>query len=218
MNMPHWLRRLLRHVFRDFRDLEAQAALAFIDHLTGLYNRRGMMERLAGVVNLMAHQVRQEGEHRRFPTIGVVFIDIDHFKRINDHYGHPTGDLVLAELARRLRRMPLRDGDFVVRLGGEELAVVLPQADAITARDKAEMILGLIRGDAFATTHPYQSITVTVSAGTTALPILSHMTGEATWQLLADQADRALYAAKRRGRDQVITFTPDLPAHPGHKE
>ena len=215
MNMPSWLWRLLRACFRDFRELEE---LVIIDPLTGLYNRRGMMEKLTGVVNLMAHQVRRNGEHRRFPTVGVIFLDIDHFKRVNDQYGHPTGDLVLVELARRLRSMPLRDGDFVVRLGGEELAVILPQADDAKARDKAEEILARIRSVTFATAHGSQTIAVTVSAGTTAVPILSRMTSEMAWKLLAEQADRALYAAKRRGRDQVIPFTPDLPAHPEHKE
>ena len=162
--------------------------LSMRDPLTGLYNRRYLDE-------TMAREVARAGRARQ--DLGVIAVDIDHFKRLNDTYGHDMGDLVLQRVGELLRAAT-RAGDIACRMGGEEFAVILPGATPEAARYRAESIrsaFGALRFD-------YEGREVgpfTLSAGVSRLPPESQ-----DWANALRQADRALYAAKQAGRNRVL--------------
>jgi len=164
--------------------------LAQIDELTGLANRRHFM--------LLAEQelsrmVRYGG------VLSVLMMDIDHFKQVNDTYGHHTGDLVLRELGR-LCRETLRDVDFVGRIGGEEFAVMLPQTNGTRALEVAERLRQVIER-AEVPLDRGLPLHFTLSIGVTTMS-----DGNANIDSLLDQADKALYRAKRGGRNRVCVY------------
>jgi len=156
------------------------------DGLTGLYNHSTVKEKLAAAL--------QQAADAQQP-LSVVMIDIDHFKDINDSYGHPMGDQVIRNLAWFVRQH-LRHTDLIGRYGGEEFLVVLPSADA----RQAVALLDRIRRDFGQIKHPFNETwcRATVSVGITELH------EGATAELLIKQADEALYAAKRAGRNRVV--------------
>ena len=162
---------------------EAQR-LSVTDGLTGVSNYRAFQRQLAREV---------ERAHRFERPLGLLLLDIDHFKEVNDTYGHQVGDQVLIELARRVQA-EVRDVDFVARYGGEELVVVLPETDIEGGGLLAERICESVRAMPFdASTTP---LTVTVSVGVASLPV--HGTNPAE---LIRAADEAMYASKAAGRD-----------------
>lgn len=170
------------------RELEL---LARQDALTGLANRRSFDERL------IAEWDRSlRGQHE----LALLFIDVDHFKKYNDHYGHSMGDDCLAAIASVIHGALLRPADLASRYGGEEFVVLLPETSHQGAKEVAERILNGIEifhlPHAASTTADY----VTVSIGlTSCIPD----TGLA--QALLDSADSALYTAKRNGRNQIAS-------------
>jgi diguanylate cyclase (GGDEF)-like protein len=177
-------------------ELEAARAeaqrLAQVDHLTGAANRRSLAGRLDGLGD---------------GPVGVLTIDVDHFKQINDLYGHAAGDAVLVSLAARLR-LSVREEDDVVRLGGEEFLLLLPGVlDETALLDVAENV----RADVAAKAIPVGSddIDVTVSVGAAIADARSHDV-----EALLVAADRALYAAKRSGRNCVRLASADPGADP----
>lgn len=158
------------------------------DALTGLYNRRYLEEALEREIR---RAVRAE------QSLGVLMLDLDHFKKCNDTYGHDAGDAVLRETAALLTRS-IRAEDIVCRYGGEEFVIILPTADLNAARLRADRIRTKLRE--LTILHNGQSLgMITVSVGVAALP--DH--GTSTKELLA-AADAALYQAKREGRDRVV--------------
>jgi diguanylate cyclase (GGDEF)-like protein len=162
---------------------------AVTDELTGLYNHRRFQEAMESEVE-RAKRFGQE--------MGLVMLDIDDFKQVNDTYGHQQGDLVLAEVARILRESS-REIDSPARYGGEELAVVLPQTDLEGAYNLAERIRAGIAGLVLPLPDGKGTLKVTASLGVASLP---HSASEPR-QLLA-KADAALYEAKRSGKNKVI--------------
>lgn len=158
--------------------------LASTDQLTGLPNRRAFNDYLAA-------QVAQARRHGR--PLSLAMLDIDHFKRVNDTHGHPGGDRVLRTLSDRLRTHA-RAGEMLARIGGEEFALVIPDADAEAALTAGERLHRLVRDEPIAPAG-----TVTISVG------LATLTGEESDDDLLRRADRALYAAKQAGRDRVVT-------------
>lgn len=162
--------------------------LAATDMLTGVANRRAFTQALERAIET----AQKQGE-----PLTVIMLDIDHFKRINDTWGHGGGDLVLKELAIRLQRA-LRPGDMVGRLGGEEFAVVLPNCPPNPAASVAERLRQAIREAAFLLP---QGETVPVSASF-GVATLFEVEGVSTDELLR-RADVALYASKSGGRDRV---------------
>ncbi|HEX2772828.1 MAG TPA: GGDEF domain-containing protein, partial [Micromonosporaceae bacterium] len=126
-------------------------------------------------------------------------LDLDRFKEINDRYGHPAGDIVLAEFARRIRR-GLREVDLAFRQGGEGFAVLLPETDAFGGETVAQRLGAAVRATSVRLDPPGDetgaSVSVTVSIGIAVYP--DH---GATAQQVLDAADAALYAAKAAGRD-----------------
>ena len=160
--------------------------MAVTDGLTGLANYRSFTQTIA----------REMERATRFGRpVGLLLLDIDHFKLVNDTHGHPRGDAVLIELAARVRDQ-VRDVDTVARYGGEELVVVLPETDLAGAEQAAERIRVAVRERPFG--GPSQvPLDVTVSLGVAVHPLHG-----ATATALLRAADEALYEAKRAGRDR----------------
>lgn len=157
------------------------------DQLTGAYNRHFLWAWLD-------QQLKQCVRHGQ--ALGCLMLDIDHFKRINDTYGHDVGDAVLRGFARLLNEQ-LRDSDILVRYGGEEFVALLPHADAAAALVFANRILGGMRNTTIA---PLDAGAVRCSIG------VASWTPDAPCspEELLKEADRCLYQAKQAGRDQVV--------------
>lgn len=162
--------------------------LAALDPLTGLYNRRFGMARL--------HEEFQRSVRGGSP-LGVVMLDIDHFKQVNDTYGHLVGDRVLIQTARLVRTV-MREGDILVRYGGEEFLAILPAAAREDALQVAERLRRLVEESSVKDGD--QIIRVTISAGVSAFPDISVDKDEELVQL----ADQSLYTAKEGGRNRVV--------------
>lgn len=174
------------------RDLRAMAEelerLANSDELTGLANRRCFMEALT-------REVERAGRYDR--SLSLVLLDLDHFKKVNDTWGHAAGDDVLKEVARALRSV-CRDIDLPARLGGEELVLLLPETDGEGARVVAERARERIE-QARHERPDGRTFHVTASMG-----VVSLGSGAPTADALLQRADEALYAAKGRGRNRVM--------------
>lgn len=161
--------------------------MATTDDLTGLCNRRYFME--------LAE--RETARVLRYATpLSLLVIDLDHFKTVNDTFGHAAGDMVLRELAHVLRR-ELREVDIVGRLGGEEFAVLLPETELEEARRVAERLLSAIRAGRVPVKGGEARFTASI--GVTAMSGREGSVGS-----LLKSADKAMYAAKAEGRDRVI--------------
>jgi diguanylate cyclase (GGDEF)-like protein len=180
------------------------ASLVLTDPLTGCLNRRGFDQALAREV---ARALRSGSE------LALLALDLDHFKMINDTYGHQAGDEVL-RAAGALLNQAARGGDVVARTGGEEFAVLLPDTDAAGAFQFAMRLCDVVRAHAFAVTAPGGTpIRVTTSIGVVAGA--PDPTGKFS-ALFSARADMALYEAKRSGRDRVRAWSPRL--HEGDDE
>ncbi|MCB9610966.1 MAG: diguanylate cyclase [Sandaracinus sp.] len=173
--------------------------LAFgrIDPLTGLWNRRYFDSRLAQEVSEALRTQR---------ALGLLMIDADHFKRINDTHGHPAGDAVLQQLGAWTTHA-VRATDVVCRYGGEELAVLLPGADRNPGLTVAERVLHAVRNGTVR--HEGIELRVTVSIGLAWLDSWNVLDPKACATTLLRHADRALYDAKRAGRDRVVDFAAE---------
>ncbi len=174
--------------------LEAQSSmleeLARSDAVTGIANRRGLMDDLTA-------EVYRALRYRR--PLSVLMIDIDHFKRVNDTYGHAVGDHVLQEVATTMRAS-VRASDLVARYGGEEFVVVLPETDLVAAALTAEKLRSAIATHDF--TEAGRDLEVTVSVGVAALTEGRLSPAETARRLLV-KADAAMYEAKHAGRNRV---------------
>jgi diguanylate cyclase (GGDEF)-like protein len=172
----------------NLRLREGLRSQALRDPLTGLFNRRFLEEQLA---RELRHAERQEA------SLGLLMIDLDHFKAINDAHGHEAGDRVLAELGRLLQQ-GVRSEDVVARYGGEEFTVLLPETDLGEAVWVAEKLRQVCRR--LQVRHRGVVIeALQISVGAAAFPAC----GEDAEELLR-AADHALYQAKREGRDRVV--------------
>jgi diguanylate cyclase (GGDEF)-like protein len=170
--------------------LAAQKALeirATHDGLTGLWNHAAIIERLA-------HELGRTA--REFSRVGVILFDLDHFKQVNDTYGHAVGDQVLREAAHRITAV-LRPYDYVGRYGGEEFLAVAPGCDIQSAAEVAERVREALTATPVVTAAG--QVLITVSAGVSAATV-DNMPDTGA---LIDQADLALYRAKRGGRNRV---------------
>lgn len=164
-------------------------ALALTDSLTGLGNRR----RLDGVLEPEIRRARRQGY-----ALALVMLDLDYFKAYNDRYGHPAGDQCLRRFADLLKQALKRPGDLAVRYGGEEFTLLLPNTDAQGASQIVQEILMLLRRQAME--HAGSPLgRVSVSAG---IAVGAPTVEEVTPQNLMAAADKALYQAKREGRDR----------------
>jgi diguanylate cyclase (GGDEF)-like protein len=166
---------------------------AVTDELTGLYNRNHFQDTLDSEVE----------RSRRFGTdVGLVMLDLDDFKKVNDSFGHPQGDVVLVEVGRVLRELS-RDIDEPARYGGEELAVILPQTDLTGAELLAERMRTAINELTIKRTDGHGSLKITASFGVASLPACA-----TDRDSLIAEADAALYRAKRAGKNRVMRGEP----------
>ncbi|MBK8727658.1 MAG: diguanylate cyclase [Holophagaceae bacterium] len=163
---------------------------AFVDGLTGIANRRRFDEALA--------QAWALGVRQRSP-VGLVLLDVDHFKAYNDAYGHPAGDGCLSAVARALAGAMPRVSDLVARYGGEEFVVLLPGTDFEGARAVAETLRRAVEAMGLPHAHSSAADHVTVSLG--AASCLPHL--KLVSAALVEAADEALYRAKQAGRNRV---------------
>jgi diguanylate cyclase (GGDEF)-like protein len=174
------------------------AEMTLEDGLTGIANRRCFDQRLTN---------EWSRAQRTHAALSLVLIDIDHFKKLNDTYGHIVGDECLIQVARTLRTAINRPGDLLARYGGEEFVALLPETDVAGAANVADRLQSLLRATAPVAPIPRQ---VTISIGTT------------TWQnqkdisfhQLVEAADRALYNAKKNGRDRIESLSLDADRDP----
>ncbi|HEX7111101.1 MAG TPA: GGDEF domain-containing protein [Mizugakiibacter sp.] len=168
--------------------------LARIDPLTGVSNRRALAEHATRLI---------AGAQRDGRPFSVLMVDADHFKRVNDRYGHGVGDAALCALVARMQRT-LRGSDLVGRTGGEEFVILLPATGVAEAREVAERVretvaMAPLRADGL-------EVPLTLSLG-----VASYRTGDTDLDVLLQRADAALYAAKHGGRNRVVA-TGDDPA------
>ncbi|MSQ47281.1 MAG: diguanylate cyclase [Deltaproteobacteria bacterium] len=182
-------------IVRYQKTLQAQRTqlehLAREDALTGLANRRRFEERAR-------EELLREGRYQH--PLSVLLADLDHFKEINDTYGHSYGDSVLKEVAHTFTRH-CRSSDLCARYGGEEFAVLLPETPLPDARLVADRLCTAIRGLTFA--QATTTVHVTVSLGIACFDANNPQSLEE----FMEQADQALYAAKRNGRNRVEVYT-----------
>jgi diguanylate cyclase (GGDEF)-like protein len=178
--------RLIVSITSRVQRSRALRSLMVRDSLTGLLNHTAVKERLSAEIA----RARRGGEH-----LALAVIDIDHFKSVNDTYGHPTGDRVLKSLSRLLQQR-LRKSDIIGRYGGEEFVVILGGTDgasAVGVLDEIRAHLAHIRQQAEGA-----EFSVTFSCGIADFPTYADATD------LTQAADKALYEAKRAGRNRVI--------------
>ncbi len=183
--------RLLKRKEVDLKGVIAQAnEVSHTDALTFLHNRRQ-------ILNLLQNEVHRADRYRM--PLSISMIDIDHFKNINDTYGHTEGDKVLVHLAKLLRQS-VREADAVGRYGGEEFLVLLPNTRLKEASEQAARLCKAVREDEI----PVGELTyLTVSIG-----LAEYRNGKESWQQVLTRADKAMYEAKRAGRDQWATDPP----------
>ena len=178
----------------NLRLREALRDQSIRDALTGLFNRRYLEETLE-------REIRRAVRSER--VLGVLMLDLDHFKKFNDTYGHEAGDTVLRQAAAFLSRS-VRAEDIVCRFGGEEFVIILPMADIQATQARAERIRSKLRE--LTILHQGKAVgMVTVSVGVAELP--QHGTAP---RALLEAADAALYRAKREGRDRVVVAADAL--------
>ncbi|HWO40272.1 MAG TPA: diguanylate cyclase [Candidatus Eisenbacteria bacterium] len=176
-----------------------------VDSLTGLFNRRGFEKRISEEF---------ERAQRYHHPISVLILDIDNFKNINDTYGHHGGDAALVKIAATLREKTRRS-DFPARFGGEEFVLVLPETDYENALQAATKIHQEIRSSTFGSPGKMFALTVSIGLSSTSVKPYTN------WKDMLDDADRALYSAKHKGKDRIEGHAPDtakngpapLPAH-----
>ncbi len=190
---------MARSVAENTRLLEARVSertqelqqLAFRDGQTGVLNRRGFI----AIQAELASQAQY----------GLLLIDIDRFKLVNDNYGHAAGDAVVIEVARRIERAT-KLSDVCARWGGDEYLVLLPEASALTVRAQAEAVLAAVRDRAF-TLPDGGELAISVSIGA----CLADQTDRL--EMAVDMADAALYMAKSQGRNHAVVFDGEAPGN-----
>lgn len=172
---------------------QESVTMALTDSLTGLHNRRYVTSHLETIVR------NADGVT---PAIGLLMVDIDHFKLINDEYGHVAGDEVLKEVARRLQEA-IRGHDLAARLGGEEFLAIISEVDT----PRAEMVAERLRKAIFSEPIRIDSVDTWVNVSVSVGVALRDIPEETPESQLA-RADHALYEAKRTGRNRVVLADP----------
>lgn len=193
-----FLYRRVRKTNEKLREVNEQLEFhAVRDPLTGLYNRRSFVDMMKG------RAILPEGERREDAIDNpdcLILMDIDHFKNINDSFGHATGDAVLIEVARRLRST-VRDSDMVLRWGGEEFLIYSPRSNPAQLKGLVERILRSIGEENIQADGA--SVPVTITAGFISLPFSGLPEAICNWEKALQIADMALYLGKVNGRNRA---------------
>lgn len=215
-----WRLQALRRRNRELEDivagataelLDANAALreqSLTDPLTGLRNRRFVTMTIPADVSQVLRQYRNSSDASRDSSDSgnndLIFflVDVDHFKEVNDDYGHDAGDRVLEQVATRLQST-LRDSDIAVRWGGEEFLVVARHTDRATANVLAERLVEAIRAQPFELGDG-RTLARTISLGYASFPFVPQHPGTLSWEATVGLADQCLYMAKHEGRDRWV--------------
>ena len=177
---------------------QLQSALV-TDELTGILNRRGLMEMLVIMYKEVSYQLQHPQKRRNviIKSLSVIFIDIDHFKNVNTRYGHAGGDAALERVAQTIKAR-LRGIDVVGRYGGEEIVVGLIGADGSSAAQIAEDLRATIANLSVQTKTG--KISITISCG------VASLRSKDSLEQLIKRADKAVYEAKNSGRNKVVTL------------
>lgn len=162
--------------------------LSIRDHLTNLFNRRHLEETLEREI--------QRAVRKQHP-LGVIMLDVDHFKHINDSFGHAAGDIVLQELGKFLAGQ-VRHSDIVCRYGGDEFVLVLPESPRNITKERAEHLRDSVKNLSIKCENPTR-ITITISQGVAVFPA-----DGSTVETILKSADTALYQAKHDGSNLVV--------------
>jgi two-component system cell cycle response regulator len=168
-------------------DMQAAMEMAVLDPLTGLNNRRYLESHLAALLE----QAAQKGR-----PVASMILDVDHFKMVNDTYGHDAGDEVLKTFAARVKHV-VRGGDLMCRFGGEEFVIIMPDTTLSVARIAAERVRAAVAASPFPIEKGARAVPVTVSIG------IAESHADDTPDALFKRADRALYQSKNGGRNRV---------------
>ncbi|MFZ5632422.1 MAG: diguanylate cyclase [Bacillota bacterium] len=176
----------------NFYEFQKMRTMASVDGLTGLFNKKYFLETIGDLLSDAANAGS---------PLALAMIDIDHFKKVNDTYGHQAGDLLLKEVARLISRS-VRENDFVCRYGGEEFSVIMPATAKTAAMEVADRIRSRIEGTLFSCAER-EPLSITVSAGVACFPEDAANTDD-----LILFSDTALYTAKRSGRNRVVGYDP----------
>jgi len=179
---------ILAYVFEDalLKSYNEVSRLAITDQLTGLYNRRYIFEKLA-------EEIKKASRYKK--KLCVILLDIDDFKKINDQYGHDTGDAVLREVARILKENT-KESYTVGRLGGEEFVIICPETDAHLGKVVAEKIRKAIEN---LNVPPVSKLSVSIG--------ISEFSGREDINELLKKADIALYRAKNTGKNKIVVYS-----------
>jgi diguanylate cyclase (GGDEF)-like protein len=181
------------HNYTDMKQLlDQMREIAIFDSLTGTYNRRHFNE-------LASYEIYRS--NRYGSSLALIMIDLDHFKLVNDTYGHEAGDIVLKNMAD-ICRQNIRKTDILGRFGGEEFIIIMPETNLAAASEIAERLRAAIAQTP--TQHEGFSITLTASFGVTSPASPS----DSSFDALLRQADRAVYEAKKNGRNRISTHVP----------
>ncbi len=180
------LERSLKNAYAEIKSLSVR------DPLTGCYNRGYLIEKLP-------HEIKRADRYHR--PLSVILCDIDHFKRINDTFGHQAGDLVLAHFVTLIQTHIRRDIDWIARYGGEEFVVVFPETGLQDTFKKADKLREMVCRNALVYHH--QTINYSVSLGVSALECLTGAAKRSADHLI-NLADVCLYKAKKQGRNRVV--------------
>lgn len=194
-NLSGWIV-ILRDITERVNLLEEIQQLAILDELTQVYNRRHFYSLANNALKLAI---------RYYRPISLIMLDVDHFKEINDQYGHAAGDAVLKAFVSTALNT-LRESDTFARLGGEEFVILLPETDHNEAIVAAERLREHIKHTPFDT--GLGRIQLTISLGIASSTLINY---PISLQKLIDRADQALYQAKEGGRDRVVVYNPLAP-------
>lgn len=197
-DMIHLMQSLSEQVnaaITDFYEFQRVKSLASVDGLTGLFNKTFFMETISSITTQLINAAGNKS------PLSLAILDIDHFKIINDSYGHQSGDLVLQEVAAIISRS-VRKGDVVCRHGGEEFSIIMPAVSKLNAVIAVDRIRSEIADTIFFSTQKKQ-LRITVSGGVASCP-----EDASTVDQLILCSDTALYTAKISGRNMVVGYNP----------